>query len=73
MHVSISFSFRVNDGICDCCDGADEWALSDLDTACQNTCDEQGREARERIQRLQMVQKEGLAKKAELQVGGMLK
>ncbi|XP_005186294.1 glucosidase 2 subunit beta isoform X2 [Musca domestica] len=27
-------SSRVNDGICDCCDGSDEW----LGTACKNKC-----------------------------------
>jgi len=33
------FSSRVNDGICDCCDGSDEWAL---ESHCQNTCEEMG-------------------------------
>jgi len=33
------FSSRVNDGICDCCDGSDEWAL---DSLCTNTCEEMG-------------------------------
>lgn len=28
----------VNDGICDCCDGSDEWLRSDLN--CRNTCKE---------------------------------
>ena len=36
--------FRVNDGICDCCDGSDEW---DSPTECANTCMEMGRAARE--------------------------
>ena len=47
-------SSKVNDGICDCCDGSDEWAenqpllktlenkdqekLHKFQTPCQNTC-----------------------------------
>jgi protein kinase C substrate 80K-H len=34
---------RVNDGICDCCDGSDEYAVAAL---CSNTCTELGAEAR---------------------------
>ena len=40
----ILFMFRVNDGICDCCDGSDEWESR---TECPNTCMEMGRAARE--------------------------
>ena len=32
-------SSRVNDGICDCCDGSDEY---DGAVACADTCDEMG-------------------------------
>ena len=35
-------SSRVNDGICDCCDASDELS------GCSNTCEEAGREAREK-------------------------
>jgi len=37
-------SGRVGDGICDCCDGTDEWETG---AACENTCNELGRAARE--------------------------
>lgn len=53
----------MNDGICDCCDGTDEWAQ---DTPCANTCEEEGREARERAERRRAILKEGLVKKQEL-------
>ena len=36
-------SSRVNDGICDCCDGADEFQLG----TCTNTCRDLGAAARE--------------------------
>lgn len=31
-------SFKVNDGVCDCCDGSDEY-LDNFGIKCQNTCD----------------------------------
>jgi len=37
-------SGRVGDGLCDCCDGTDEWETG---AACENTCSELGRAARE--------------------------
>lgn len=39
-------SSRVNDGICDCCDGSDEWASNFQKDACQNTCENLSHEAR---------------------------
>merc|ERR1719195_1116667 len=35
---------QVNDDYCDCCDGTDEWETG---AACENTCNELGRAARE--------------------------
>lgn len=32
-------SFMVNDGVCDCCDGSDEY-LNNFNINCPNTCDE---------------------------------
>ena len=31
-------SFKVNDGVCDCCDGSDEY-LDPFGIKCPNTCD----------------------------------
>lgn len=48
----------VNDGICDCCDGSDEWQGK---KQCENFCADAGREFREeRVNELQ-AQKDGLA------------
>ena len=48
---------RVGDGICDCCDGSDEWSSG---VTCGNTCDQLGRSAREAEEaRLRVIQ-EGL-------------
>ena len=47
-------SSRVNDGICDCCDGADEFEFG---TTCANTCREMGAAAREENQRRYSVVK----------------
>ncbi len=30
-------SFKVNDGVCDCCDGSDEY-LDNFGKKCENTC-----------------------------------
>lgn len=37
---------RVNDGVCDCCDGSDEWLFPENDR-CQNTCKELGKKSYE--------------------------
>lgn len=31
-------SFKVNDGVCDCCDGSDEY-LDNFGVKCQNNCE----------------------------------
>lgn len=41
-------SSRVGDGLCDCCDGSDEWASG---TTCSNNCNEIGKAAREEAER----------------------
>jgi len=48
--------FRVNDGICDCCDGHDEYSGK---TTCTNTCLEVGKAAREEAARLAELHKAG--------------
>lgn len=57
-------SSRVNDGICDCCDGTDEWE----NNTCQNTCDEMGRAAREERERMQAIMKQGMIQRKDMQV-----
>lgn len=47
---------RVNDGICDCCDGSEEFNGV---AACEDTCMELGREAREQAAREASMQAEG--------------
>jgi len=43
------YTSRVNDGICDCCDGSDEWSKA---VSCTNRCVEEGRVlAKERTRR----------------------
>ena len=39
----------MNDGVCDCCDGSDEWSGR---VECPDTCLEVGRSAREELQTL---------------------
>lgn len=53
----------VNDMICDCCDGSDEW---DTDVNCPNVCDSLGAEAREAAKKQRAVYEAGWAKRAEL-------
>lgn len=60
-------SSRVNDKICDCCDGSDEWGT---DTQCPNTCEEMGRRAREEYQRQQEMHAQGYNRKLEYSVQG---
>ncbi|XVF53208.1 hypothetical protein PTKIN_Ptkin05aG0082000 [Pterospermum kingtungense] len=50
------FSSRVNDGICDCCDGSDEY---DGQVKCPNTCWEVGKVARVRPLKKISTYKEG--------------
>lgn len=50
-------SNRVNDGICDCCDGADEYAGR---KNCVNNCLEIGRAAREEAARYAELLKVGM-------------
>ncbi|MBA0577410.1 hypothetical protein Golob_000090, partial [Gossypium lobatum] len=52
------FSSRVNDGICDCCDGSDEY---DGQVKCPNTCWEAGKVARDRLIKKIATYKEGAA------------
>ena len=67
-------SSRVNDGICDCCDGSDEWAgpLYQFDDAgsdssgCVNVCMEMGKEEREERERLAKVIEEGAKLRNEM-------
>jgi protein kinase C substrate 80K-H len=59
----------VNDGICDCCDGADEWN-SVAKGLCDNDCYAQGEESRKEAERMAKIQVEGFAKKQELTKGG---
>ena len=58
-------SSRVNDGICDCCDGSDEWAQAS-GSPCVNNCDEMGAAERIERERLEKVVEEGLRIKAEM-------
>jgi protein kinase C substrate 80K-H len=53
----ILFSSRVNDGICDCCDGSDEY---DGHVSCQNTCWEAGKAARENLKKKIETYNQGL-------------
>ncbi|XP_075433960.1 LOW QUALITY PROTEIN: glucosidase 2 subunit beta [Ascaphus truei] len=54
---------RVNDGVCDCCDTTDEYNSGAF---CQNTCREMGRRAREELQQMAEVTREGLLVKQQL-------
>ena len=50
----------MGDGICDCCDGSDEWTGR---VSCPNTCSEMGRAAREAAEARTKVIQEGLNKR----------
>ena len=63
-------SSRVNDKICDCCDGADEWGT---DVHCPNTCIELGREAQEEKRRMQELHQQGHQKRLEYSSQGKQK
>ena len=64
----------MNDGICDCCDGSDEWTgplyqsgQTDSDaSACANVCMEMGKEEREERERLAKVIEEGAKMRNEM-------
>ena len=56
-------SMRVNDGICDCCDGSDEYTTS---VKCLNRCDEMAIRMREEEERMKILTDQGLTKKNEL-------
>ncbi|KAF2074983.1 hypothetical protein CYY_003722 [Polysphondylium violaceum] len=58
----IASSF-VNDGVCDCCDGSDEYSSM---MKCKNTCNELGKEMREKQLQDQEKYAQGLKKKAEM-------
>lgn len=49
----------VNDGVCDCCDGTDEWDTE----ACTNTCEEAGRELRAARELARQRREEGSKKR----------
>ena len=67
-------SSRVNDGICDCCDGSDEWAgplyqsgdLGSDNSGCANICMEMGKEEREEQERLAKIIEEGAKLRKEM-------
>lgn len=61
---------RVGDGICDCCDGTDEVdraASSPVAVSpCSNTCEEEGRGARQALEQRLQLWRRGLVKQVEL-------
>lgn len=61
---------RVGDGICDCCDGTDEVdraASSPIAASpCSNTCEEEGRGARQALEQRLELWRRGLVKQVEL-------
>lgn len=59
------YNSRVNDGVCDCCDGMDEWFKRLV--VCEDTCHEQGREYRQAEEQRLAGLAGGRAKHAELQ------
>ncbi|KAI4386313.1 hypothetical protein MLD38_004254 [Melastoma candidum] len=54
----VLYSSRVNDGICDCCDGSDEY---DGQVKCSNTCWEAGKAARDKLTKRISTFQEGVA------------
>ena len=70
-HKSIDiFSSRVNDKICDCCDGSDEW---NADVSCPNTCHEMGIKAQEEKRRLIELHNQGYQKRLDYSAQGKQK
>ena len=62
------FSSRVNDGICDCCDGSDEPASYATD--CSNTCAEERAKAEAAIAEANIARSEGLKIRAAYTIKG---
>ena len=58
---------RVNDGICDCCDGQDEWAGA---AACPDGCAALAARANERNAERAAVVRQGIAARAVLEAAG---
>lgn len=56
-------SSRVNDQICDCCDGSDEW---DSGIECPNVCKELGAQARKEFDSKRDLVQKGYSKRVEL-------
>lgn len=42
-------SYKVNDGVCDCCDGSDEYLNLFGTTKCENTCNDIQRKYRQQV------------------------
>ncbi len=61
------FSSRVNDKICDCCDGSDEWGT---EVNCPNTCIEMGRKALEEKKRLHELHSTGYEMRQDYSIQG---
>lgn len=57
------FVSRVNDGICDCCDGADEWGQAGA--RCENRCRKFAKEVLDRQRQALDRLKAGVAKRAD--------
>jgi len=68
-------SSRVGDSICDCCDGSDEWErVAAGGEGCPNTCEEEGREAREAREQAERVRQAGVSvRQGMVQEGGRLR
>ena len=60
-------SSRVNDGLCDCCDGTDEY--NGL-TTCSNTCDDAGQQARLEAKAAHELRTQGYQRRLELEAAG---
>ncbi|CAE6933381.1 unnamed protein product [Symbiodinium natans] len=51
---------RVGDGVCDCCDGSDEWQRPGL---CSDTCEEQGRARKARMEQRRAEMERGIQRR----------
>eukprot|EP00927_Polykrikos_kofoidii_P014469 TRINITY_DN16330_c0_g1_i1.p1 TRINITY_DN16330_c0_g1~~TRINITY_DN16330_c0_g1_i1.p1 ORF type:complete len:563 (+),score=127.81 TRINITY_DN16330_c0_g1_i1:135-1691(+) len=60
------FLSRVGDGLCDCCDGSDEWVSGNRSGACEDRCEEHGRENREVAQKQRVNWEHGTRFQLEL-------
>ena len=63
-------SSRVNDKICDCCDGSDEWGT---DASCPNVCVEMGKKAQEEQKQRQELHALGHSKRKDYAAQGKQK